>query len=131
MSTFSARRTHHVHHDHPRVVVLAAVLLVLDALRNFSLLAAVAAGVDIPGPVIVSQATLGVLELVVAAGVWGLHHWARTSALVVAALSLVLAVMGVINASSVTGKSLAALGVALCLGVIAVSVHPDTRRAYS
>jgi hypothetical protein len=130
MSTFSARRTPHTHHDHPRVVVLAAALLVLDASRNFSLLGAAAAGVDIPSPVIVGQTTLGVIELVVAAGVWGLHHWARTSTPVVAALSLVLAVMGVINASSIGGKSLAAIGVLLCLGVIAVSVHPDTRRAY-
>lgn len=109
---------------------MAVALLVLDALRNFSLLGAVAAGVDIPGPVIIGQSTLGVLELVVAAGAWGLHHWARTSTPVIAALSLVLAVMGVLNASSATGKSLAALGVVLCLGVIAVSVHPDTRRSY-
>lgn len=127
MSTFSARSTHH---DHPRVVVAAALLLVLDALRNFSLLGAVAAGVDIPVPVIIGQTTLGVIELAVAIGVWGLHRWARSSALVTAALSLVLAVMGVVNASSTGGKSLAAVGVVLCLGVIAVSVHPDTRRAY-
>ncbi len=127
MSTFSARN---IHYDHPRIVVAAAGLLVLDALQNFLLLPAVAAGVDVPAPVVIGQAALGALELAVAVGVWGVHRWARVSALIVAALSLVLAVMGVVNASSATGKSIAAVGVVLCLGVIAVSVHPDTRRAY-
>jgi len=71
MSTFSARSTHHAHHDHPRVVVAAAVLLVLDGLRNVSLFGAVAAGVDIPAPVIIGQTTVGVIELAVAVGVGG------------------------------------------------------------
>ncbi|UZJ25778.1 hypothetical protein RHODO2019_04870 [Rhodococcus antarcticus] len=109
---------------------MAAVLLVLDAVRNVSLLAAVAAGVDIPAAVVISQVALGVVELAVAAGVWGLHHWARTGALTVAALSLVLAAVGVVNAPSAGGKTVEAVGVLLCLGVLAVSLHPDTPRAY-
>jgi hypothetical protein len=130
MSTFTAGRPHHAHHDRPRLVVVAAVLLVLDAVRNVSLLAAVAAGVDIPAAVVISQVALGVVELAVAAGVWGLHHWARTGALTVAALSLVLAAVGVVNAPSAGGKTVEAVGVLLCLGVLAVSLHPDTPRAY-
>lgn len=133
MSMFTAQRTHHAHHphhDHPRIVVGAAVLLVLDALRNFSLLAAVAAGVNIPDPVIGGQTSLGVLELAVAVIVWELHRWARTGALTVAALSLVLAAVGVVNAPSAGGKTVEAVGVLLCLGVLVVSLHPDPHRAY-
>lgn len=130
MSTFSARHTQYAHQDHPRSVVAAAALLVLDALRNFSLLAAFAAGVNFPGPVIGGQTTLGVVELGVSVVVWERHQWARTFALVVAALSLMVAVMGVLNASSMAGTSSAAIGVVLCLGVIAASVFSATRRAH-
>ncbi len=126
MSTFSAPRSL----ARPVAVAVATAILALDALRNFAIIGASLSGTDIPAAAVASQVALGVVEIIAAVGLWGLHKWAAALAIVAAALALLTGVAGVFNAGSATGKVIAALGIVLGIAVIVAVAHPTARRAY-
>lgn len=76
------------------------------------------------------QIAVGVVEIVAAVGLWGLHKWAAALAVVAAALAVLTDIVGVFNAGSTTGKVIAALGIALGIAVIVAVAHPAAQRAY-
>lgn len=114
----------------PAPVIAATVLLALDALNNLSSTAGFLSGASIPAAIVVIEVTLGVVEIIAAVGLWGLHKWAAVLATVAAALTLLVSAMGVLSATSATGKGIAALGVILSIAVIVSVALPTARRAY-
>lgn len=114
----------------PVAITVATAILALDALRNFAIIGASLSGVGVPPAVVAVQVALGVVEIVAAVGLWGLHKWAAALAVVVAALALLTGVAGAFNAGGTTGKVIAALGIPLGIAVIVAIAHPTARRAY-
>jgi len=126
MSTFSAPTSL----ARPVAVTVATAILALDALLNFASISGLLSGASIPAAIVATQVALGAAEIVAAVGLWGLHKWAATLAIVVAVLSLLISITGAFGAKSATGKVISALGVVLGIAVIVAVAHPTARRAY-
>jgi len=114
----------------PAPVIAATVLLALDALNNLSSISGFLSGAPIPAAIVVIEVALGVVEIIAAVGLWGLHKWAAVLATVAAALTLLVSAMGGFGATSATGKGITALGVILSIAVIVSVALPTARRAY-
>ncbi len=114
----------------PAPVIAATVLLALDALNNLSSISGFLSGAPIPAAIVATEVALGVVEIIAAVGLWGLHKWGAVLATVAAALTLLVSAMGVFGATSATGKGIAAIGVILSIAVIVSVALPTARRAY-
>ena len=112
----------------PVAVTASAAILTLDARRTFASLGGLRAGANIPAAAI--AVAFGVADFIAALGLWGLHKWAATLALVAAVLSVLLSVTGAFGAESATGKVIAVVGVILGITVIVAVIHPTARRAF-
>ncbi len=126
MSTFSAPTSL----ARPVAVTVATAILALDALLNFGSIGGFLSSGKIPVAIVAIQVALGAAEIIAAAGLWGLHKWAATLAIVVVVVSLLISITGAFGAESATGKVISALGIVLSIAVIVAVAHPTARRAY-
>ncbi len=126
MSTFSAPTSL----ARPVAVTVATAILALDALLNFASISGLLSGASIPAAIVAIQVALGAAEIVAAVGLWELHKWAATLAIVVVVVSLLISITGAFGAESATGKVISALGIILGIAMIVAVAHPTARRAY-
>ncbi len=126
MSTFSAPTSL----ARPVAVTVATAILALDALLNFASISGFLSGASIPAAIVAIQVALGAAAIVAAVGLWGLHKWAATLAIVVVVVSLLISITGAFGAESTTGKVISALGIILGIAMIVAVAHPTARRAY-
>ena len=115
----------------PLPVTVAAILLVLLSLFDFPLpwLLLFPGVEEPPAFVIYSGYVLGIVGLVVAAGLWMLKPWSLWATIVVCVLNFLLAAPGVVMAPTAAMRATVAVSEVVAVLIIVLVVLPTSRRA--
>ena len=124
-----AATTPTVNTNRPVPATAATVALVLSALVDFANLAGYLSGAPIPPGIVGIWVALGVAAFVAAGGLWGGRRWAVPLALVLAAITVLLGIMGFLSSESTAGKVVGVTCAILGLAVLALVAPRAARRA--
>jgi hypothetical protein len=118
-------------HLRPLPVTVAAILLVLLSLFDFPWPYEILfpGAEEPPAFILYSGYVVGVVGLVVAAGLWMLQKWSYWATIVICVLNFLFGLPGLLFAPGAALKALIAVTEVVALLIIVLVVLPDSRRA--
>jgi hypothetical protein len=118
-------------HLRPLPVTVAAILLVLLSLFDFPWLYELLfpGAEEPPAFILYSGYVVGVVGLVVAAGLWMLQKWSYWATIVICVLNFLFGLPGLLFAPGAALKALIAVTEVVAILIIVLVVLPDSRRA--
>jgi hypothetical protein len=118
-------------HLRPLPVTVAAILLVLLSLFDFPWPYEILfpGAEEPPAFILYSGYVVGVVGLVVAAGLWMLQKWSYWATIVICVLNFLFGLPGLLFAPGAALKALIAVTEVVALLIIVLVVRPDSRRA--
>src|SRR5215212_7020644 len=118
-------------HSRPQSVIVAAILLVLLSLFDFSWpwMLLFPGAEQPPAFVIYTDLVLGIVGLVVAVGLWMMKAWSYLATNIVCALNLFSGAPGIVFGPTVGIRVLSAVLEVVALLIIVLLILPSSRRA--